>query len=738
MSYQTTIENKKSQDFMFYVEFAGISTKLTTHKTSLFTDYIECMKLENISNITSRLDRHAGFIQPSALTFEAFDSDDVRNFVSMIGGTETALDQDLDETSTVLYASYTGYSNNQLIYCGTETLRVNGAWFSGSYNVTRAMYGSKARANVAGEIISSKPRHWLSRGVKLYCVDRQTNETQLIASCILSSSPAFDSGKWGFEAIDIMTDLNRSLLSNFRPQESISIEKGGELTSDFMKTNVLKFKVQDINNFALNHYSDHASIKISSGDNWAIFSTYGTDALDVPNSNIYVSIANPVYQSKDYDTSFYDELLESQEATLTTVLQVSGSIAYATLQLILSRYGDQSNTDYDVFAGVPEQTNAESEDISLKRIGAGIDSDTVDIPSFLSMGEERINTIIDEPIPLFEFIKNEILWRAGGYIHVNNEGKIAFKKYSPIAIRSLVERVDEDDILVANTGSVYDESSRIAKAIFNCNFYPERGFLKHLEIRFSGEAQLYGELRSNIEFNSKSLWIGSSNGVDSPYLKKSLLDIQIMLERIKQRQIDSSHKIRIILPWQFYFKTLVGEYLNVVDSRLPSHNSLDTLDANFEVVGRDVNAADGTIIIDLEGVPTGVLVAPSLQVQSYNAGTFEITINNSGSLGDTVLYDEKAANDFPKTCIIRIWRVASDFSTYEDNTCDLASIDNALVLKFSPSTNPVSGDIITILDGDDTGNLNDVGADVQDFGYGADSSYQVGSGSYLRDGSRWG
>ena len=211
-----------------------------------------------------------------------------------------------------------------------------------------------------------------------------------------------------------------------------------------------------------------------------------------------------------------------------------------------------------------------------------------------------------------------------------------------------------------------------------------------------------------------------------------------MLERIKQRQIDSSHKIKVILPWQFYFKTLVGEYLNVTDSRLPSHRDSSSLNANFEVVGRDVNVSDGTIIVDLEGVQSGVLVAPSLEVQSYNAGTSEVTINNSGNLGDTVLYDEKAANDFPKTCLVRIWRVGANFSTYEDNTCDLASVDNVLVLKSTPTISPAAGDIITILDGDDTDNLNDVGADVQDFAFGANSSFQVGTGSYLRDSSRWG
>ena len=207
-----------------------------------------------------------------------------------------------------------------------------------------------------------------------------------------------------------------------------------------------------------------------------------------------------------------------------------------------------------------------------------------------------------------------------------------------------------------------------------------------------------------------------------------------------QRQVDASHRIRMIFPWKMYFKTEIGKHLNVIDTRLPSHVDSGSLDSKFEVVGRDINISDGTIIVDFEGVPSGVLVAPSVHVLSYNSGTQEVTIDSSGVLGDTILYDEEGANDFPKTCNIRIWRAASNFSTYEDNSLGLATLDNVVQLKSAPTVSPAAGDIITILDGDDEGpaNLNHVGADVQDFAYGADSSYQIGTGSYLRDGPRWG
>ena len=72
-----------------------------------------------------------------------------------------------------------------------------------------------------------------------------------------------------------------------------------------------------------------------------------------------------------------------------------------------------------------------------------------------------------------------------------------------MAIRSTVTDVSEDDILVANTSSIWDESQRIAKVVFNCNYYPEYDYLKKIEVRFNADAQMYGELRENVEHSSK-------------------------------------------------------------------------------------------------------------------------------------------------------------------------------------------------------------------------------------------
>ena len=163
----------------------------------------------------------------------------------------------------------------------------------GSYNVTRGMYDSSATAHTDGIIISTQPRHWLSRPVKLYSVEISTGETQLIASGILSASPAFDSGKWGFDSVDIMTELNRTVFTNWREQQAISIEAHASLGHSSAKTNVLAFEVQDVNNFALDYYGPSMKVKISSGSEWAIYYTYGSDSISIGTSKVKIPIKDP-------------------------------------------------------------------------------------------------------------------------------------------------------------------------------------------------------------------------------------------------------------------------------------------------------------------------------------------------------------------------------------------------------------------------------------------------------------
>lgn len=746
MSYNDNIEGRRSQEIGFYFEFSGIKSRLSTHNFNddLDGEFIEAVDFDSISEISNSLNRQLSFVQPSGCTFLVNDSPEIRNYFLRRGGVEKSLTADFDSFSTFIDVADMGLSIGDFLYVNQETCTIDSVYGSGGYTVTRASSNSFVANHRQGTIVSDRPRHWLNRNCKMYAVDLVSYASTVFGSFFLSDSPKFTDGRWSIQLVDLLSKLNAPCFKGWKEQESVSIAAGGDyiVGTGEQNSNIVDIELPDVNEIVLNS-DNRGHVKVEFDDYWGVFTVLGSTALDVSSDTLSLAFSHVVshnFGDSFSKSTFKDKLIDSEKAAVSLIFFFDGQLNYLANLLLHSRIGDGLNGYYDKLAGRDRQYNSGAFDSSEKRIGAGIDQSLIDPVSFLYCSNDRVTLYIDSEIQLIDIFADEILWRSGGYLYVNNSGQIAFKRYSPLTVRHDALTIDDSVNLQVTSNSIDDENTQISRAVFECNYNPKFGFLKQVEIIFVDDEGIYGDNRAELSFKSRGVWVGGISGGMQNIAVTNFLQIQIYLERVKQRQVTSSHRIHLKLPWQMHTQVPIGKKLKVTDSTMPSHVDSGSLsEVYFEVVGEQYQNEEGTVVVELESVAIGVLVVPSFEVASYDAGDNEITINTGGNLGSGVLFDSNPAMDFAADWKVRIYRAAASppFSTHEDNLV-YAVTGDFMELRNTPIINPAAGDIVTIVNGEDTSNLNDINADIQDFAFGADSNLEVGSGAYLRDGSRWG
>lgn len=744
MTYKEEIESKRNQDIGFYFKFEGIETMLSTHNfnTLISGDFLECINVDSISNISNTLDREMSYIEPSGCSFQVSDSPLTRQYFLRKGGVEKYLTANMGSFDASISVDDMGLDIGDDIYLDRETLTITSSYSSGSYNVTRAAYGSIVTAHTSGSIASTRPRHWLTRNCTLYAVDLKTYQTSVFGIYFLSDSPKFNDGAWSLSLVDLMAKLAAPLFKGWKEQESTEIYDYGThiVGAGEDNSNPVTLVVEDIRNFVLNH-DDRGHVKVTWGDYWGVFLLLGVGSVNTGTSEVTIAFSHVLSSNfgEDFSKSdFKNKLIDSQQATVKLVFYFDGQINYLANLLLHSHFGDGLNGYYDKLGGNERVQSTGNFDQSEKRIGAGIPQSLVDSTSFLYCSRDRITIYIDEQTTLLDFFGNEILWRSGGYLYVSSEGKISFKRYAPLTVRNNALTLDESKILQTQTNSVDDETTQLSRAVFDCNYHPEKGFLKGIEILFSDDEAILGDNRAELSFQCKGIWVGGINNGMISVAVSDFLQIQVYLERYQTRQAHSGHKVSIKLPWQLSELAKIGTKVKVTDSTLPSHTDSGSLSqVFFEVVGDNMNPRNGDFVVECESVLTGALVCPSFEVSFYDAGTLEITVNNGGNLGDGVLYSGSSAEDVQPDWLVRIYFSSTNFETYEDNIVYAATVD-FIKLRNAPTIAPSAGDVITIRNSEDTGNLNNDNADILDYAFGADTNLEVGAGSYLRAGPRWG
>lgn len=744
MTYENEVKTKRNQNIGFYFKFEGIETMLSTHNFNglIAGDFLEAVNIDTISNISNSLDRQMSFIEPSGCSFQVADSPQIRQYFLRKGGVEKSLTANVTAFDTSISVDDMGLTIGDDLYLNRETLTITSSYSGGAYNVSRAAYGSVVTAHAAGSIVSTRPRHWLTRNCTFYAVDIPTNFTSVFGIYFLSDSPKFTNGAWNLNLVDLLAKLAAPIFKGWKEQESIEISDGGDyiVGTGENNSNPVTLGVEDIRNFVANH-DDRGHVKISFGDYWGVFVLFGVGSINTGTSEITVAFSHVVSSNfgEDFSKSdFKNKLIDSQKAELKLVLFFDGQINYLANLLLHSHFGDGLNGYYDKLGGHERVQNTGNFDVSEKKIGAGIPQSLVDSTSFLYCSRDRITIYIDEQQTLIDFFANEILWRSGGYLYVSSEGKIAFKRYAPLTVRNNALTLNETQILQTQTNSVDDETTQVSRAVFECNYHPQNGFLKGIEILFSDDEATLGDSRAELSFKCKGIWVGGIRNGMINVAVSDFLQIQVYLERYQVRQANSGHKISIKLPWQLSELAKIGVKIKVTDSTLPSHTDSGSLsEVFFEVVGDNLNVESGDFVVECESVLTGVLVCPSFEVASYNSGSSEITVNNDGNLGEGTLYTGSSAENVAQDWPIRIYFASTNFETYEDNLVYSSTVD-FIVLRNAPTINPSAGDILTIRNGEDTGELNSDNADILDYAFGANAGLQVGSGAYLRSGARWG
>ena len=119
---------------------------------------------------------------------------------------------------------------------------------------------------------------------------------------------------------------------------------------------------------------------------------------------------------------------------------------------------------------------------------------------------------------------------------------------------------------------------------------------------------------------------------------------------------------------------------------------------------------------------------------SYGSG--QITLSTPVELADNT----SPAQDFIEGCFIRVYDASATPPFSSSERLEVSGVVGSVGLKLAgtPSTTPAAGDLVVLDISGDVNDTNDIGADVEDFAFGADDEYVIGQGtSYERAGTRW-
>ena len=733
MTYTTDVEGKRFHSVGYYVRFEGIPTRVSTDNPDDWDNWnpsetmLPIIVRDSLAGGKSSLSKAHGFVEQGAVSFvcaAAGDTeaaaDDLFRKRLRASDSEDTLNGAVSASATTFALSDNALPTSGTIYIDRETCTITGN--SGSNRtVTRGAEDSIAVPHADGARIATVPIHWYTRRAFLVAVNLETGTERTVWAGTLADAPDFSDGAYAFELVGIMNEwMKRPLCTGWRAVE-VSIARVNS-------SGLLVFNIPDAREFVADGF-----IRVDVGDRSAIYGQPGTsgviavDTASTPNS---VTIDPRYFRKGDLQV----EEVANQPATIQQVDCVFGSLADIAKTVILSDTGDGSNGTYDALPGQAADTSGASSLFVRRRMGAGIPSAFVDQASINQISsDKRVSIWLDEPMTLGDFITRELAPRVGGYFTVTDAGVLTFIPYHPEGIRSVAPSKTVSGVLESNIATKDAERSRLSRAEIECNYDPiSRRYLRKVDIIFNEDTAIYGDRSRFVSYRSKGVWIGQlppRGDLISEPIDPTALEVES--DRQRQREIEAGRVAAYRLPWSEHIDAVEGYRFKMTDAAVPAGDGTRGItDRVYEVTGREPDFESGLVAVDCEEVPRGWVLGFSGIVVSYNAGTKDI------ALDDSDLADEaNAGTDAAAGWEGYVYHEATAYSTREAVVFSIAAADRVRLLG-TPLTAPSALDVLVVKQSLDQGAQNAAGCDVEDFAFGADSNYQVGSTN--EDGPKWG
>lgn len=740
MTYATDTA-KRQHRVGYYIKFEGIPTRIATHDMSaagVSGTFIVCISEDSISGGELTLDRETHIVSGMGINWTCLANSDALTLFRRRGGDEDLLGGGISSTATSLTtdSGTSPYASNEVVYIGRETLLIGTDGGSGSYtSASRAQYGSYAVEHDADERMSNVPLFWYTRECTLVAVNLDTATEKELWWGSLSSEPVFRSGVIEFTATDRMASiLKRPLMSGFREIEPSS--------TDLSSTNQIVLNLHNATDeyeFALGSYGGFLRVEAEGR-----VSIYRFGAANIGSSLISLSpneqyIPNPDDSPASFNVG--NRIVNAgifKDNPSTKVRQVAyfrGHVGRAVAVALTSRIGNETNGAWDILPGRRVNETGAVEKYYQRKVGAGVPVALVDIATLQSMfaGTQHDEYWFDEPMEALAFLR-AVAWRTGGYFYINDSGQFSWKEYAPYTVAAaLTSYTATSEWIVSDAVCWDDETSAPSSAVIEANYDPfARKFQRRIELRWAEDSHIYGDRFGSVKYEARGMSIGA--GTTASYT-----EAEAYLDRVRARRRYAGRRVSYILPWTLHATMVPGYRFRLTDSRLPDGEGGTGITARpYEVVSYRPDYGAGTVTIEADELPQGWLIAPCAEVTSWSSPT--LTLSTTGSYGSGRLSDDASPGlDFPDGCTIRIYdRSATPPFSSSTTLTVTATAATTLSTSGTPSFTPAAGDMIFIDDSADTGNTNDVTADVQNFAYGADSSYLIGTGTgYERAGTRW-
>lgn len=722
----------------YYVRFQGIPTRVSTVNPSDYPGwtptgtFLHGIVAGSINGGAERLDVDTGLVLQDALSFSVIDSPSARTLFRRRGGDEDFLSATVDANDDVTLQSGAAWpSLPATLYLDRETVTLTAHTGSGTHTTTRGAEDSDAVGHLAGAKLSTAPIHWLTRKATLYAVHLDTGTEEAVFTGTLDASPQFSDGVWRISLVGVMNAMmKRRLCTGWQDQESISVS--------VTAAGNLQVEVPNAYNFS---GQDRSCVRVEAGGKVGIFggrpSAVSPSVVTSPHT---VVIDMTSWVAGDLDSA--QQVVDEGSCTVREIGTAYGRAGHLALQAILSDIGDGTvSSYYDVLPGrLP--TTSTPDNFVRRRMGAAIPIGQVDVDSFQQAPDSHeLQVWLDEEQELGDFLANEVLRRMGGLVFCTGEGVLTFQRYEPAVPVGSLAVLDRIDYLESTVATVDDETARLSTASIECNYHPVlRDYLRRVEIRFADEEAFLEGIGDAASWSSKSIWVGPQPyGSAVPLVSDPLdiLDLEVSFDRKRARMSEGGRRFAWVLPWQVHATLPIGTRVKMSHEYLPDlEGGLGVSELVVEVVGRRPDWEEGTVVVDFAEVPTGHLLAPSAYVASYAANV--ITLSTSAP-GDDLIDDAAPGADFIVGARVRIYDASASFGSSSTATIASKTSTTITVGTITPALTPAAGDVVVLEDSANTGNTNDLGADVQDFAFGADSDYLVGTGTgYERAGPKWG
>lgn len=710
MTLQTEVEAEATSHRVgFYVVFDGIETRLATHDPGDGATYIAGMKHPRTSGQT--LDRRQGVVRPGGFSVTAPDPDAQLNALfARRGGTESPLAAGLSSSATTLQVNAADFANGATVYVGRETVTL------GTYTATpsprytgctRGAHGSQATEHQTGSTISTKPRHWDGRRAVLYEFNRDTGTAAAIRAGVVDGSPAWTQNAYDVDFLDLTTLLNRPIVAGFEEVDVLSMSFDS-LTVDF--------RVDDASSFVVSNYG-WAVVTV---DDVRYFYKVGSvDTVSTPNVVTCYDDAgvadHRVTRSQRFNTN----------ATIKTIVVAQEDPALFALHLMCSRYGDSGDT-YDVLPGVAVD---DGDGLTPeRRMGAGLPEDWIDVQSWLdAVGAAGVlpTFVLDEPMHLLDFLFREIVWRMGGFVYQTAAGKLAFRRYDPATPDSTLAVYDEDDLASLDVSVVDDEREILSGAVVESNWdFDRREYMHKTVVNFPETQSVYGDNRDRLEIASRSLRVGGASSHPHASHPVQETDLQAQFLRAYARTRLGLQRVRLAFRWQYHLRFFVGHRFKLTLASAPDGAGGVGINAQvFEVVHVEAQTDTGRVVVECEAAVVAKVIGPRMEVSNIISTTVFLT--NRSDLEP----EQNTLAQFPVDCTVRFYDASASppFSVSEDQVVEFNAVMGSIRVDALPASFTLAvGDHCALVYGSgNTGNTNDIGADVEDFAMMSDTDGNV-------------